>query len=451
MLPINKTKGNRNIAWRQNIMGTPIYFNPTFNQLFSSVNLPLKKQEATTLPNLITGTEKEANASEKNTVSDEKAYPSSTSTYDTKNVSLASKMKEIQSLLGKRTAETETQQLEFEFNQSEEFFFQFSQKTKSVENNLSTVQRETYAEVRQKISIQFKIGGSVSAESLVGFKKSSEKFFNNPKLLDPFLKITQALVSNGNSDDWNEFFEGLSGLFSNNGEDTDNLEQFINRFFNQWLQKLFPDTTMGNTNTSNALSVKNSEVNFQFQMELKFEMTMEIRTAVESLDKQQDPIVFDLDGDGIELTDTANGVRFDITGTGKTVQTAWVRGGDALLAWDRNGNGKIDSGLELFGDQRGATNGFEELRKLDTNSDGFIGPEDEHYDDLVLWQDNGDGISTKDELSRLSSLGIERIALNYKNVDITLNGNNTMTQKTFFIRRDHTVGRVADIKFNYTI
>jgi hypothetical protein len=47
-------------------------------------------------------------------------------------------MKEIQSLLGKRTAETETQQLEFEFNQSEEFFFQFSQKTKSVENNLST-------------------------------------------------------------------------------------------------------------------------------------------------------------------------------------------------------------------------------------------------------------------------------------------------------------------------
>jgi hypothetical protein len=110
-------------------------------------------------------------------------------------------------------------------------------------------------------------------------------------------------------------------------------------------------------------------------MELKFEMTMEIRTAVESLDKQQDPIVFDLDGDGIELTDTANGVRFDITGTGKAVQTAWVRGGDALLAWDRNGNGKIDSGLELFGDQRGATNGFEELRKLDTNSDGFIGPE----------------------------------------------------------------------------
>lgn len=439
-------------------MGNSIYLNPALSQFLSSVGLPLKKQEATTLPNLITGTEKWTNTSEKDVVKNEQIDTPSVSTYDTKNVSLASKIKEIQSLLGKKTVETDTQQLEFEFKQSEEFFLQILQKTKTAENNLSVVQKEIYAEIQQKISFQFKIGGSISAESLVGLGKSSEKFSNNQELLDPFLKITQALASNGNSDDWNEFFEGLSGLFSNNGENTDKLEQFINHFFEQWLQKLFPDATIGNgnnsANTNNALSTKGDNkfnFQFQFQMEFKFEMSIEIKTAVENLDNQQDPIVFDLDGDGIELTDVANGVQFDITGKGTPVQTAWVRGGDALLARDRNGNGKIDSGLELFGDQRGAANGFEELRKLDNNNDGFIGPEDEHYKDLVLWQDNGDGISTKEEMFTLPSSGIERIALNYKDVNITADGNNTMTQKSFFIRQDNTVGRVADIKFNFTI
>lgn len=441
-------------------MGNALNFNPSIFQLLPSTGLLSQKQGEIKLPNFITGIEKAEENSPDKSIQEKSPQPTTQSTYETKNVSLASKIKEIQSLLGKKTSSEGTQQLEFEFayEKSEEFFFQFSQRTKSVENNLSSVQRETYAEIRQKISVQFKIGGSISGESMVGFRNASEKLFNDPDLFNSFMRIAQGLFANGDTDQWNEFFEGLTGLFSNTDGNTNAIDSFINRFLEQWLQKLFPDATIGNANNNesltNSLSTKQSNqasFQFQFQMEFRFEMSMEIQIGVQRLDQQQDPIVFDLDGDGIELTDVNNGVRFDITGTGKSVQTAWVRGGDALLAWDRNGNGQIDSGLELFGDQRGSTNGFEELRKLDTNDDGFIGPEDTYFKELVLWRDNGDGISSQEELFTLPQLGIERIAVNYKNTNVIADGGNTITQKSFFIRSDQTVGRVADVRFNYTI
>lgn len=439
-------------------MGNGLNFNPSFYQSLPSIGLFSKKQEEITVPNFIIGIKKAKENSPDKSIKDDSPPLITESTYETKNVSLASKIEEIQSLLGKKTTNKEMQQLEFDFayEKSEEFFFQFLQRTKSVENNLLSVQKETYAEIRQKISVQFKIGGNIKAESMVGFRNASEKLFNNPDLFNSFLKIAQGLFAVGDSDLWNEFFERLTGLFSNTDGDTEVIEQFINRFLEQWLQKLFPNATISNGNNNgnspNSLSTQQSNQSsfqFQFQMEFRFEMSMEIQIGVQRLEQQQDPIVFDLDGDGIELTDVNNGVRFDITGTGKIVQTAWIRGGDALLAWDRNGNGQIDSGLELFGDQRGSPNGFEELRKLDTNNDGFIGPEDKNFKELVLWRDNGDGISSKDELLALSQLGIERIALNYKNTNIIADGNNTITQKSFFIRSDQTVGRTADVKFNY--
>ena len=67
------------------------------------------------------------------------------------------------------------------------------------------------------------------------------------------------------------------------------------------------------------------------------------------------PVALDLDGDGIEVTDKANGVAFDVDDTGYLKQTAWVRGDDALLVLDRNYNGQFDSGKELFKVGAGAT------------------------------------------------------------------------------------------------
>jgi hypothetical protein len=128
--------------------------------------------------------------------------------------------------------------------------------------------------------------------------------------------------------------------------------------------------------------------------------------------QQSDPLVLDLNGDGINLTHVENGVKFDITGNGTKEQVAWVASSDGLLVWDRNANGIIDNGKELFGDQHGAVDGFMELTTLDSDKNGTIDARDSLFEKLNIWQDkNQNGISESDELQNLRALGINAISL----------------------------------------
>ncbi|WP_142700029.1 EF-hand domain-containing protein [Bdellovibrio sp. ZAP7] len=85
-----------------------------------------------------------------------------------------------------------------------------------------------------------------------------------------------------------------------------------------------------------------------------------------------------------------------------------------FLAMDRDRNGKIDQKDELFGDNNSAINGFESLKKLDSNHDGFIDAKDKDFAKLVLWNDeNADGISQPRELTK-AGLKLTRISLKYR-------------------------------------
>jgi hypothetical protein len=139
------------------------------------------------------------------------------------------------------------------------------------------------------------------------------------------------------------------------------------------------------------------------------------------------PIVIDLERrQGFRFTDAPQGVSFDIDADGFESSTAWTTAGSeqAFLVWDRSGNGVIDDGSELFGDVTSQPpsadpNGFRALAMFDEaaaggDEDGVIGPSDGIFSILRLWIDeNHDGLSQPEELSRLGDAGIESIDLDY--------------------------------------
>ncbi len=166
--------------------------------------------------------------------------------------------------------------------------------------------------------------------------------------------------------------------------------------------------------------------------------------------KFMDPIVLDLNGDGLDLRSIEDGVVYDIKGDGSEVQTGFVQGDDALLFFDSDGNGYCSSGTELFGNQEGDANGFAELSSYDENNDGVINSADSVYKDLKVWNDlNGDGKSQLDEIRTLEEAGVSELSLEYEDTSIE-NAGNVITQQGTFTRSDGTSGYMVDVDFQYS-
>ena len=144
------------------------------------------------------------------------------------------------------------------------------------------------------------------------------------------------------------------------------------------------------------------------------------------------PLVFAPNQGTFAFTSLRDGVHFDLDGDGYAEQTSWTapNSGIAFLARDVNGNGKIDSGLELFGNHTrvahvdglagAAENGFEALRGLEIQVgshfvDNHMATTDSMFSSLLLWvDDNHNGISEPYELSSAASAGLVSIDLGYR-------------------------------------
>ncbi|MBD2784886.1 hypothetical protein ID858_03015 [Xenorhabdus sp. DI] len=156
-----------------------------------------------------------------------------------------------------------------------------------------------------------------------------------------------------------------------------------------------------------------------------------IEQHINEFENKETPLVIDLTGDGITTITENSNIFFDHDNDGIIESSGWIESNSAFLVWDKNKDGKINNGTELFGNNSilkngtKADNGFAALADLDDNNDGIFDQSDSLWNSLELWIDyNRDAITDSGELHKLSESGISSINLAYKeNGFKDINGN----------------------------
>lgn len=169
-----------------------------------------------------------------------------------------------------------------------------------------------------------------------------------------------------------------------------------------------------------------------------------------------DPLILDLNGDGqYTISLERSSTYFDLDSSGFAERAAWIDPNDGLLVLDRNEDGMINNGQELFGDQtvlingNRATSGFEALAEFDINKDGKIDAKDVVYAKLKIWQDmNSDGVSQAEELKSLADMNVAVINLSSSTVNTTDAMGNIQRRSGSFTLTDGGRGHIAEYLLN---
>lgn len=165
-----------------------------------------------------------------------------------------------------------------------------------------------------------------------------------------------------------------------------------------------------------------------------------------------DPLVINLDGNIAELSDQT--FYFDIDGDGEKDEISRLAAGSGYLALDKNGDGIINDGNELFGTQSG--NGFADLAAYDSDGNGFIDEGDEIWSKLKIWTMDENG---NEQLVSLAEKGVGAICLQNMATDFTLTGQDNSTRGAirntgFFLYENGAAGSVQHVdvvKYNQAV
>jgi hypothetical protein len=187
------------------------------------------------------------------------------------------------------------------------------------------------------------------------------------------------------------------------------------------------------------------EISFQLELTMSRSYYEESSTSIRLGDaaRKTDPLVLNFSGNAAQLTDRR--FAFDLNGDGNKEQINFVAPGSGFLVFDRNQNGKIDDGRELFGP---ATNdGFAELATLDDDHNGWIDENDAAFAKLQIWSRDAAG---KEQLQSLAEAGVGAIALSRIATPFELknNANELLGQVRntgIFLQEDGVAGTIQQI------
>lgn len=178
------------------------------------------------------------------------------------------------------------------------------------------------------------------------------------------------------------------------------------------------------------------DLSTSYQTSLSLSLTRSRPAPVEV----SDPLIVNLDNSDFSFN-TDQLVSFDLDADGNRDNIYNLNSGNAFLAYDKNANGIIDDGSELFGDTGGAIDGFADLAAYDLNQDNQIDTNDKIFKNLLLMNFDSQGQQT---LSSLESADIQSISLEKQNLAEQYQGGNLLTSQTNFQRNDGTSGKVGD-------
>ncbi|SHO45482.1 hypothetical protein [Desulfopila aestuarii] len=185
------------------------------------------------------------------------------------------------------------------------------------------------------------------------------------------------------------------------------------------------------------------QIDFNVQMNMSREFMQEQQVSIRAGDAVKDPLTINYNGSSAELTQTS--FAFDIDMDGRQDQIAFTKPGSGFLALDKNEDGQINNGSELFGPTTGS--GFGELATYDEDGNGWIDENDNIFDKLRIWSKNSSG---ENQLFSLGEVGIGAIYLNHISTPFSLKNEENMLlgqvrDTGLFIREDGSVGTVQQI------
>jgi len=196
----------------------------------------------------------------------------------------------------------------------------------------------------------------------------------------------------------------------------------------------------GVINTADGEEIK---FNIHLKMDREFSSTTSVNIRLGDAAKAVDPLVINFNGAAAELTNTK--FEFDLNSDGAMDNISFVGPNSGILVFDKNSDGVVNNGTELFGPSTG--NGFEELAAYDEDSNNWIDQNDAIFNSLSVWTKGSEG---EDILSSLSdagvgAIGLQNIQTQFNLTDAANNLNGQLAKTGVYVSEDKSVGTIQQI------